>query len=320
MKSGRAELTHTETVSRGPQGKRFIKAVSRDRYLLLLTVPVIAYFLIFHYFPMYGLIIAFKDFTPGLGFFGSPGVGLKWFRQFIGGPYFLRIVRNTVLLSVYTIVFGFPLPIIFALFLNEVRSTPFKRTIQNFTYLPRFVSTVIIVGILMNMFSYPDGLVNRLLTLLSIEPNNFFINPKAFRALYVGSEVWQTFGWNSILYLAVLTSQNPELYESAKMDGANRFQQAVHISFPALKTTAVVLLILALGSLFSLGFEKVILMYNPATYKTADIISTYVYRKGILDFRFSFATAVGLLKSVISLILIVTANGVSKKVAGTGIW
>jgi putative aldouronate transport system permease protein len=269
---------------------------------------------------MAGLALAFQDFIPGLGLFESEWVGFKWFSEFIEGAFFWRLVRNTFLLSFYTLLFAFPVPIIFALLLNEVMHVTYKRVVQTLSYLPHFISLVVIVGILMNMFNYPDGIINKLVNLIGIESINFFNNPKMFRPLYVASEVWQGFGWNSILYLAVLTSINPEIYESAVIDGANRFQRAIHISIPGIKTTIATILILNFGSLFSVGFQKIILMYNPGTYETADVISTYVYRKGILNGDYSFATAVGFFNSVISFLLLYIANKVVKRFTQVSIW
>lgn len=297
-----------------------LRKINRDKYLILMVLPVAALFLIFRYGPMYGLIIAFEDFIPGLGFWKSPWVGFEWFIDFFNSIYFWRLIRNTALISVYGIIFGIPISIIFALLLNEVRNKYFKRIVQTITYLPHFISTVIIVSIVMMIFSYPNGIANRILTLFGTEPLNFFQMENMFRPLYIGSDIWQDFGWGSILYLAVLTSINPELYESAVIDGANRFQQMIYISIPSMVTTIITVLILGIGNLFSVGYEKIILMYNPIIYETSDVITTYVYRKGILSGSYSYATAVGLFNSVLNFTILFIANKISKKISNIGIW
>lgn len=297
-----------------------IRKVNRDKYLLLMIFPVAVLFIIFSYGPMYGLIMAFEDFTPGLGFFKSPWVGLDWFKDFFQSIYFWRLIKNTLILSVSGIIFGMPVSIIFALLLNEVRNIYFKRLVQSISYLPNFISVVIIVSIVMMIFSYPNGIVNKFLETVGTEPVNFFQSNSMFRPLYIGSGIWQKFGWDSILYIAALTSINPEQYEAAIIDGASRLQQMRYISIPCMLTTIVTVLILNIGHLFSVGYEKIILMYSPVIYETADVISTFVYRKGILDSSYSYATAIGLFNSVINFAILYVANRISKKVAQIGIW
>jgi len=297
-----------------------IRKVNRDKYLLLMIFPVAVLFIIFSYGPMYGLIMAFQDFTPGLGFFKSPWVGLDWFKDFFQSIYFWRLIKNTLILSVSGIIFGMPVSIIFALLLNEVRNIYFKRLVQSISYLPNFISVVIIVSIVMMIFSYPNGIVNKFLEAVGTEPVNFFQSNSMFRPLYIGSGIWQKFGWDSILYIAALTSINPEQYEAAIIDGASRLQQMRYISIPCMLTTIVTVLILNIGHLFSVGYEKIILMYSPVIYETADVISTFVYRKGILDSSYSYATAIGLFNSVINFAILYVANRISKKVAQIGIW
>ena len=233
--------------------------------------------------------------------------------------YFFRLIRNTFLLSTMGLIFSFPAPVIFALALNELRSNKFKRVAQTISYLPYFISTVVLVGILMTLFSY-DGIINSVITFLGGSTQNFFNDPKWFRTLYIGSGIWQGVGWGSIIYLAALSGVPTELYEAAAIDGANRWKQMLHITLPSLVPTMTILMIMNLGNMLNIGFEKVYLMYNPGIYETADVISTYVYRRGIIGMDYSYSTAVGLFNSVVSLILIAIANAISRKVTETSLW
>jgi len=296
------------------------KGVKRDKYLLLMIIPVIAYFVIFHYIPMYGVIIAFKDFTPGKGILGSQWVGFRWFEEFFQSMYVGRILRNTVLINLYSLLWGFPVPIIFALLVNEVRVGFFKRSIQTISYLPHFITTVIIVGLIGHFLHPTDGIVNIFLKEVFGFTKNFMSDPKWFRTIYIASEIWQHFGWNSIIFIANLSSIDPLLYEAAKIEGAGRWKQMWYISLPGIAPTIIVLLIFNVASLLSIGFEKIILMYNPLTLETADVISTYVYRKGIMEARYSYGAAVGLFNSVVSFVLLITANFASKKLTETSLW
>ena len=265
--------------------KNLAQRVSRDfkanKFKYLIALPVVIYLFLFAYRPMYGVIIAFKDYRPSLGIWNSPWVGLKHFRAFFTDIYFVRLLTNTVSISLLNILFGFPAPIIFALLLNEIRSTAYKRTIQTISYMPHFISTVVICGIIQS-FCLSDGVFNDMIVLLGGTRSSLLANPKLFRPIYVASGIWQQLGWNSIIYLAALTSIDQELYEAARIDGASRFQQALHITIPGIMPTIVMLFILRMGSVLSVGYEKILLLYQPMTYETADVISTYVYRKGIL--------------------------------------
>ena len=256
--------------------KTFWKNLRRDRQLVFMLIPVVIFFAVFSYYPLYGILIAFKDYSISKGILGSPWAGLRYFRQFFLGPYFGRLLRNTVLISVYSLLWGFPVPIIFALLLNEFKDGKFKRLIQTVSYLPHFISLVVICGILIDIFSPQGGVVNALLYSLTGKRINFFGEPEWFRAMYVGSGVWQEFGWNSIIYLAAITGINPDLYEAARIDGAGRLRQIWHVTLPGIKPTILTLLILNLGNIMSVGYEKIILLYSPTTYETADVISTYV--------------------------------------------
>lgn len=296
------------------------KNIKRDRYLLLLVAPVLIYFFIFNYIPMYGAIIAFKDFTPGDTILTSRWVGVRWFEEFFRSIYFVRLIKNTFLLSGLGLLFNFPIPIVFALLLNEVKREKLKGMVQTVSYLPHFISLVVMVGIMSNFLSPTDGIINSFLVGLGMEPINFMGESKWFRPLYIGSGVWQNFGWNSIIYMAALTSIDPNLYEAAKIDGCNRWREIYHITIPGIMPTAIMLLILALGNLMNVGFEKIILMYSPATYEVADVISTYVYRRGILSAQYSFGAAVGLFNSLINFILLVTVNRISRRYTQIGLW
>jgi putative aldouronate transport system permease protein len=285
----------------------------------LLFVPVLAYYIIFHYAPIYGLVLAFKDYLPSRGIFGSPWIGFENFQRFFSSIYFGRTLRNTVLISVYEIVFGFPAPILFALLLNEIRGTLFKRAIQTVTYLPHFISTMVICGMILD-FSLRSGLFNDVVAFFGGTRTDLLMRPEMFRPIYIASGIWQGVGWGSIVYLAALTSIDQELYEAAYIDGAARFRQVIHITLPCLLPTITILFILKIGGLMSVGFEKVFLLYNPTTYEVADVISTFNYRKGLVEFDYSFSTAVGLFNSLINIFLLVTANTISRKVNETSLW
>ncbi len=299
---------------------KFRKIWDDQKYLFIMLLPCLAYYFVFHYMPMYGVIIAFKKYDIAKGIMGSPWVGLTNFINFFQGPYAFRLIRNTLLLSLYNLIFYFPIPIIFALFLNEVTSKWFKKAVQTVSYLPHFISVVIVVGLLQSMLSPQTGIINKLITSLGGESINFFMKPEWFRTLYIGSSIWQEFGWGSIIYLSALSAVDTGLYEAAQLDGAGRFRCMWHITLPAISPTIVTLLILRVGNLLNVGYEKVIMMYNPGIYETADIISTYVYRVGLSQANYSFGTAVGLMNSIVSMVLILITNTVSKKLTDTSLW
>ncbi len=282
-----------------------------------MLLPVLLYYLVFHYGPMYGAVIAFQDFNPVKGVLGSKWVGLQNFQDFFSGVYFTRLIFNTVAINVLDLVFGFPAPIILALLINELRWNPFKRLVQTVTYLPHFISIVVVVGVMFDFFAR-DGLVNQLLS--SPQPIGFMQEPDWFRQLFVGSGIWQHVGWGSIVYLAAIATIDPQLYDAAKVDGAGRFQQIRHITIPGILPVIVILLILRMGAMMTVGYEKIILMYNPLTYETADVISTYVFRRGILQADFSFSAAVGLFNSVINFALLIGANRLSRRLTETSLW
>jgi putative aldouronate transport system permease protein len=293
--------------------------IIRNRYIYLMLLPVLAYDIVFHYGPMYGLQIAFKDYGLRDGIWGSPWIGFDHFENFFGNYYFWRLMRNTLLINIYELLFAFPASIVLALLLNEIRIGLFKRMVQTISYLPHFISIVVVVGMMVDFFAR-DGLVNSVLRMLGLEPIAFLQEPGWFRFMYVSSGIWQGIGWGSIIYLAAMANIDPALYDAARMDGAGRWKQTLHITIPGIMPTIVILLILNMGSMLSVGSEKIILMYNPMTYETADVISTYVYRKGILGADFGYSAAVGLFNSIISFILITLANTVSKRVSEHKLW
>ncbi|WZL79751.1 ABC transporter permease subunit [Eubacteriales bacterium mix99] len=293
----------------------------RNRYIYLMALPVLVYYLLFHYQPMYGAIIAFKDFTPAKGILGSPWAGLKHFRTFFTGPYAFRLIRNTFLISFYELIFGFPAPLLLAILMNEVMAPRYKRVIQTLSYLPHFISLVVICALIKN-FTASTGLVNDIIALLFGEGarSTLLQDPSNFRTVYVVSGIWQGVGWGSIIYLAAISKIDQQLYEAAIIDGAGRFARMLHVTLPGILPTIIIMLILRMGSLMSVGFEKVFLLYNSGIYETADVISTYVYRRGIIDTDWSFSAAVGLFNSVVNFILVVAANFISGKVSETSLW
>lgn len=299
--------------------RRLYMEINKNKYLYLMLLPVLVYYGIFHYGPMYGLVIAFKSYLPMRGIWDSPWVGFKHFVDFFNSPYFWRLIRNVLLINLYDIIFGFPAPIILALLLNEVTNRYFKRIVQTITYLPHFVSVVIIVGLMMDLLSR-EGMVNYILESLGFEAIPFFNRPEFFRALYVSSGIWQNVGWSSIIYLAALSNIDPELYDAAACDGAGRWAQMRYITLPGIMPTITILFILRLGGLMTVGFEKILLMYNPLTYETADVISTFVYRRGLLMADYSYTTAVGLINSIINFSILILANYVVKRLGETSLW
>lgn len=296
-----------------------VKDFKKNKMIYLLAIPVLAYYIIFHYGPMYGVIIAFKNFTPARGILGSPWVGLQWFKDFFSSYYFGRLLRNTLLINIYSLIFSFPAPIILALLLNELRSQKFKKAVQTISYLPHFISLVVICGMIVN-FTARDGIINDIIAFFGGERTTMLLRPELFRSIYVISGIWQSVGWSSIIFLAALSGIDVELYQAAVIDGANRWHQVWHVTLPGILPTIVILLIMRIGSLMSVGYEKIILLYNSSIYETADVISTFVYRKGLLEANYSYSSAVGLFNSVINFLLLIIANWVSRKVNETSLW
>ncbi|TNJ66965.1 sugar ABC transporter permease [Paenibacillus hemerocallicola] len=296
---------------------RSIKA-NWDLYAMIL--PVIVYFIVFEYTPMYGVLIAFKDFVANKGIWGSPWVGFQHFERFLKGYYFGRLLKNTLGISFYQLVVGFPVPIILALCINEVKNKYFKSFVQTVTYAPHFLSTVVLVGMIMIFLSPQNGVVNILLQYVGVGPISFMTESAWFKTIYVFSGVWQNMGWSSIIYLAALAGIDPQLHEAARIDGATRLQRIRHVNLPGIMPTIVVLLMLQIGTIMGIGFEKAFLMQNPLNMEASDIISTYVYRTGIVEGQFSFSTAVGLFNSFINLFLLVVANSAVRRLNHTGLW
>jgi len=300
--------------------QRAARDLTRNKGAYLLLVPVLLYYIIFHYIPMYGAVIAFQDFNPARGILESKWIGLENFVDFFNGAFFSRLVINTLSINLMDLIFGFPAPILLALLLNEVRWAPFKRLVQTISYMPHFISVVVVVGMMVDFFAR-DGLINNLLRgVVGGTPIAYMSDANWFRPLFVGSGIWQAVGWGSIIYMAALSNIDPSLYEAAMVDGAGRFRQLLHITLPGLLPTITILLILRLGSMMSVGYEKVLLMYNPLTYSTGDVISTYVYRRGVLATDYSYSAAVGLFNSAINFALVVGANWLSRKVNDTSLW
>lgn len=288
----------------------------------LLVLPVVLYYLIFCYKPMYGLIIAFKNFSPAAGILGSDWAGSHGFQNFIdffGSYYFWRLLKNTLTISLATLAFGFPAPILLALLLNEVKSTAFKRVTQTISYMPHFISLVVVCS-LVKIFTADTGAVTSFLSLFGMEKVSLLSKPQYFVPVYVLSNIWQEVGWGAIIYLAALTGVDQELYEAARIDGASRWQQTVHITLPRIAATIIIMLLLRLGGVMNVGFEKIILLYNPGIYDTADVISTFVYRKGLQEFQWSYSAAVGFFNSLINFLLVAVFNRVSRKFSEVSLW
>ncbi|MDM5280417.1 ABC transporter permease [Paenibacillus silvae] len=298
----------------------FIRSLKKHWELYLLVLPPVLYLLIFKYIPMVGVQIAFKDFSVVKGIWGSPWVGFKHFEAFFESPNFWLLIKNTIGISFYSLLAGFPIPILLALALNEIRTGYFKKTVQMVTYAPHFISTVVMVSIIILMLSPHVGVVDKLFSMLGFPMTNFMGIPEYFKSIYVWSGVWQGMGYSSIIYIAALAGVDPSLYEAAKMDGASRLRKIWHIDLPTLVPVTVIMLILSLGSIMGVGFEKIYLMQNPLNTSASEVISTYVYKVGLIGANFSFSSAVGLFNSVINLMLLIIVNGISRKVSENSLW
>ena len=300
-------------------GNRLSRDYKLNKWKYMLILPVLVYLALFAYKPMYGLVIAFKNYKTTRGFAGSDYVGLMWFRAFFNDPYFFRLLRNTLTLSTLSILFGFPAPILLALMINEVQNTKFKRTVQTITYMPYFISLVVTCSII-TIYCQQDGLFSNIAVLFGGERQNFLINVRAFRPIYVISGIWQNIGWNSIIYLAALSGIDVAQYEAARIDGANRFQQIIHVTIPGILPTIMVLFVLRMGSILNVGYEKVLLLYTTSTYEVADVFSTYVYRMGLQNQQYSLSTAVGLFNTLANVMFLVITNYLSKKTTQSGLF
>ncbi len=291
----------------------------KNRQIYIMMSLGVVYFLIFHYLPMFGIVMAFQDFNPAKGFLRSEWVGLDHIIDFVTSPYFPRLLRNTLLINVYQLIFVFPVPILFALFLNEIKSAKFKKVVQTATYLPHFISMVVFCGLIVD-FTSQNGIVSKIIQFFGGEKQNLLMEPKYFRTIYTSTAIWKEMGWNSIIYIAALAGIAPELYEAATIDGAGRFKKMWHVTLPGIIPTIVIMLILRVGSMMSVGFEKIILLYNEVTRETADVISSFVYRRGLLDGDYSYSAAIGLFNAVINFTLLIISNKISKKLSETSLW
>ncbi|MBQ9291356.1 MAG: sugar ABC transporter permease [Clostridia bacterium] len=299
--------------------QRVVIDFRKNWVIYAIALLCLSYYFVFRYAPMGGLAIAFKNYRPARGLWGSNWVGFKWFEQFFSSYYFPRLLRNTLTINLLSLLIGSTLPILLALLLNEIRSSAYKRTVQTVTYMPHFVSLVVACGIVLDMLSY-GGLFNQILGLFGASPILFSNVPEYFPWIYVFSDVWQNLGYNSIVYLAALSAINVELFDAAAIDGCNRFQRVLHVTIPGIMPTIILLLLMKVGSMMSIGYEKIILLYNDAVLERADVFSSFVYRYGMLGGNYSYSAAVDLFNNVINILLLVVFNAVSRKVSDISLW
>jgi len=300
--------------------KRTLRSYIRNKYLFIMFIPVILYYLIFHYGPMYGLLLAFKQYNFADGVFGSPWVGLEHFKTMFNGQSFMRVFMNTIIISSYKLVFGFSAPILFAILINEIANKTFKKFAQTLSYLPYFLSWVVLGGIIIQFLSPSIGPIGYIMNYFGLKPINFLANSHWFRFSLVVTSVWKNMGWNSIIYLAALAGINPELYEAAIVDGAGRLRRAIHITLPSLLPVITVMFIMNVGSLIYDDFDQVFNLYNVAVYEVGDVIGTYVYRVGFVNMEYGYATAVGFFKNFIALVLVLSTNLIVKKTNEYSLW
>ncbi|MGN0971924.1 MAG: ABC transporter permease [Aristaeellaceae bacterium] len=298
---------------------RIVKDFRKHKLIYLMAVPMVVFLSLFRYLPMLGIAIAFQDFKYRVGFFGSRWVGLKHFKSFVTGFYFGRVVSNTIIISLLDLLFVFPMPILLALLINEMKGQRFKRLVQTVSYMPHFISIIVFSGMIIEFCSL-DGLISNLIVLFGGERVNLLMKPEAFRGVYTVSSIWKETGWGAIIYLAAVTRVDPQLYEAAEMDGATRLGKLWHVTLPGILPTVVMMLILKMGNMMNVGFERIILLYNDVTMETADVISTYVYRKGLIDMNYSFSTAVDFFNSIINFSLVILTNAISRRVSETSLW
>lgn len=318
---GRTEKERNRKQKGGKQKERLVFNPGRDVPMYLLLLPAVLLLFVFNYVPIYGVIIAFKDYSPYKGVLASPWVGLKYFQYFLGDPTFWQVMRNTIVINVYNLIWGFPAPIIFALLLNEVTRVWWKKTIQTVSYLPYFISWVVAAGLVTSLLSPTTGLVNQILSsVFHIQPIYFLTKKEYFRSIVIMADIWKGLGMSAVYYIASITSIDQEQYEAARIDGAGRWKQTWYITLPGIANIIAVLLILNIGSMVTIGFENIFLLYNPVVYDVADVISTYTYRLGIEGAQFSLTTAIGLTQSVVNFALVYSANKISRKVAGWSLW
>lgn len=309
-----------EALEKKKQRSRLWKGIKRDRWLYIFLIPVAAYYLIFKFGPMYGALIAFKDYKISDGIWGSAWVGLKHFERVFRSPDFLLILKNTLLLNIYSVIFAFPIPILLAILLNEIKNAAFKRVSQSILYLPHFISWVVLAGIFIGMLSPSTGVVNAIIRTLGGEPVYFMADTFWWPVMFVISGIWQGAGWGTIIFLAAITGIDAELFEAAKIDGAGKLKQITNITLPCIKGTIVIMLILRMGSMMDIGFEHIFLLSNSAVRQVSDVISTYVYRLGIEGAQYSYTTAIGLFQSLVSMVLLFSTNKISQAMGETGLW
>lgn len=311
---------NNKNAQRLPRNKITLKEIYKYKTLYLLLLLPILYYIIFKYIPMAGNVLAFRKYSMGASMYGTEWVGFRYFKIFLKDPGFWKVFTNTITLSVSNLVIGFPIPIIFALLLNEIRNPLSKRLVQTFSYLPRFFSIVVVVSMLSVMLSPNSGIINRIIEFFGGESIYFMKESNWFRPIYIISEIWQFMGWNAILYIAALSNVDPQLYEAAQIDGAGRFKQVINVTIPGIMPTIIITLILSAGSVLTVGFEKVLLLYSPSIYNTADVLQTYVYRMGLVSNNYSYSTAVGLFQSLINLGIIWFVNYMAKKTTDYALW
>ncbi len=300
--------------------KRLGRNIVKHKAAYIMVLPVLIYYILFCYVPMYGTLMAFQDYDPAWGILGSPWVGFSNFVDFFTGEYFFRLVKNTLTISISSLVFGFPAPILLALLINEFRSKKFVKTVQTITYLPHFISLVVVCAMIKNFVS-ADGIIGGIYSAFHDgDKTSMLMKPELFVPIYVISDIWQGVGWGSIIYFAALTGIDSELYEACTIDGGGRLRQVFTVTIPGILPTIVIMLIMRIGGILNVGYEKIILLYSPVTYKTADVISSFVYRNGLQELNWSYGTAVGLFNSVINIIFLLLANSISKKVTETSLW
>ena len=300
-------------------GQRLLRDLRYNKLLWIMTIPLLAYYILFHYLPMYGILMAFKDYNAFKGFAGSKWVGFKHFASFFNSIYAWRVIRNTLVINSGQLILGFPAPIILALLMNEVRSSTFKRFVQTVTYMPHFISLVVFCGMIVTFFA-KDGLINDFLAVFGAARHSYLLDNKYYRSIYVLTGIWKNIGWGSIVYMAAISRVSQELYEACTIDGGNRFTRLWHVTLPEITPTIVTLFILNMGRLMSEGPQKTILLYSPGTYETADIISSYSYRRGLVSSEYSFGTAVGLFNNVINCLLVLLSNTISRKLTQVSLW
>lgn len=302
------------------RGEKIIAHLKREWQIYAMLLPTVIWLLVFLYKPMYGLQIAFKDYSIFRGVAASPWIGFEHFETLFGNEQFLRALKNTIIISFYSLLIGFPVPILLALMFNEVLNAVFKRTAQTIVYLPHFISSVIIAGIVITAFSPSAGIVNTFLGWFGVEPIYFLTKPEWFRPIFIGTTIWQEAGFQSIVYIAAIAGVSPTLYESAVVDGASRWQMMWKITVPSILPTIIIMLIIRIGNMLEVSFEMIILLYQPATYETADVVNTYIYRQGLQNGQYDFAAAAGLFNAVVAFVLVMSANAISKRYSRTSLW